>query len=83
MKKDTIGGRVKFLRKDLGLSQNQLAERVRTSQSHISRVERSKLEPSLMVLRKLAQALVVDLEDLITEVRLARKPRVTRNKKKH
>ncbi|OGD90740.1 hypothetical protein A3D07_03475 [Candidatus Curtissbacteria bacterium RIFCSPHIGHO2_02_FULL_42_15] len=44
-----------------GLTQGQLADRLKTKQSVISRVENAKTTPSLSLLKKLASALGVNL----------------------
>ncbi len=48
-----------FIRKRIekGLSQGELAERVGTRQSAISRLESGRYNPSFKILRKIAQAL--------------------------
>lgn len=55
----TLGSTVRRLREGSGLTQAELAEAVGISKSHISRIESDDREPSLSVLRKLADALSV------------------------
>jgi ribosome-binding protein aMBF1 (putative translation factor) len=45
-----------------GLTQEQLAERIQTKQSVISRVENAKTVPSLSLLRRIAVALDTNLQ---------------------
>jgi transcriptional regulator with XRE-family HTH domain len=52
-------GRMRMLR---GLTQEQLAERLGTSQSSIARLESGRTEPRLSFLRRVAQALDARLE---------------------
>jgi transcriptional regulator with XRE-family HTH domain len=53
-------------RLDAGLTQAQLAERIGTKQSSISRLEGGDAEPSFDMLRRLAAALNVNFEILPT-----------------
>lgn len=52
------------LRLEQGFSQMQLAERLGTSQAAVSQLEGGQRQPGLPLLRKLAQALRVDLNTL-------------------
>lgn len=61
----SIGARVRYHRKQNGLSQEQLAERTNTSNVHISYIERGKTVPSLEVLLSIANALSVSADDLL------------------
>jgi transcriptional regulator with XRE-family HTH domain len=48
-------------RLDRGLNQDQLARRAATTRSHISRIERGTVSPSLKTLRRLVNAMGFDL----------------------
>ena len=48
-----------------GFTQRQLAERAGITTAHVSQIEGGKREASVKVLRKLADALDVDLDDLV------------------
>ena len=64
MRRDTkklIGARIKELRKQAGLTQELLAERVGLDARHLSRLEVGRHFPSLDTLEKIAQALKVPL----------------------
>ena len=52
-----IGKRIVELRKELNLSQEQLAERANISQTHISKIELGRDNPSFKLLKKIADAL--------------------------
>ena len=52
-----IGNKIAERRRALKLSQEQLAEKANISQTHISCVERERYNPSLELLRKIAEAL--------------------------
>ncbi len=59
MAESLYGQSVNFsaLRLAAGLSQDQLAARVKTSQSHIAKIEAGKNDPSTDVIQRLAAAL--------------------------
>ena len=52
-KADTVGGNIRHLRKELGLTQKELAFRVGLTQAQISDYERGRRTPSLHSLDKL------------------------------
>lgn len=58
-----FGRRIKELRKNRGLSQEELAERADMSSKYISRIEMGQSFPSIETLAKLANALNVELKD--------------------
>ena len=60
-----IGQRVRKYRKALGLSQEELAERVEISVPHMSHIETANTKLSLPVLVALAEALEVRTDDLL------------------
>ncbi len=62
----SIGERIKQRRKELGLTQNRLAQALGVTPQHISIVEQDKRAPSLSSLTKLAEELGVTLDYLIT-----------------
>jgi transcriptional regulator with XRE-family HTH domain len=53
----SIGGKIFFLRKQKGLSLNQLAERAGVSVTTIHKLERAEMTPTVTVLMKIADAL--------------------------
>jgi transcriptional regulator with XRE-family HTH domain len=59
-----VGLNLQALRRDRGLSQEELAHRASVHQTYLSGVERGRRNPSVMVLARLAVALDADLEDL-------------------
>lgn len=59
-----IGRRLKSLREQKGLTQEELAARAGAGISHLSRVENGRVAPTLGTLRKLAAALECDVADL-------------------
>ena len=59
-----VGLNLQNLRRERGLSQEDLAHRARMHQTYLSGVEGGKRNPSLLVLARLAEALGADLEDI-------------------
>lgn len=68
-----IGQKVRKYRKAQGLSQEQLAERIGISVTHMSHIETGNTKLSLPVLVDIAEALDVKTDDLLFEVQSARK----------
>lgn len=60
-----IGQRIRKIRKAHGLSQEQLAERVNISTTHMSHIETGNTKLSLPVLVDIAAALEVRTDDLL------------------
>ncbi len=63
----TFGQRVKELRLGCGLTQRQLAERIKVDFTYLSKIENGRLEhtPSIRTIQGLAQALEVDELELM------------------
>jgi transcriptional regulator with XRE-family HTH domain len=59
-----VGLNLQRLRRDKGLSQEELAHRARVHQTYLSGVEGGKRNPSINVLGRVAAALDVDIEEL-------------------
>jgi transcriptional regulator with XRE-family HTH domain len=60
-----ISKRIKRLRGELGLTQEDLAEKVGVSRVYVGYVEQGRNTPSLEILEKIAKALKVKLSDLV------------------
>src|SRR3989337_891314 len=73
--KTLFGKRVRALRKNKGLSQEELAEKTDISSKYLSRVEMGQHFPSIDTLDKLANALKVDLKDFFMVDRCLYHPR--------
>ena len=56
---------VRFLRKEIGLSQEELAFLCEIDRTYISKVERGIANPSLLVLMKIADILQAEIKDLL------------------
>lgn len=63
----SLGDRIREIRNDQGLNQSELAERVGTSQSTISQLEKGSRNPSYKTLRQVAEALGVSVSYLVEE----------------
>lgn len=62
-----FGLRVKELRKSLGITQEELAERAEVSKDYIGLIERGLRSPSLTTIAKLAESLGVTIAQLFNE----------------
>jgi DNA-binding XRE family transcriptional regulator len=61
---DADGETVRALRLKKGWSQNQLADALQTSQSHVARIERGTENVQISTARKLSAALEIDMNSL-------------------
>lgn len=59
-----VGLNLQALRRERGLSQEELAHRAAVHQTYLSGLERGRRNPSLLVLARLAAALETDLDCL-------------------
>lgn len=62
-----IGMRLQTLRKQKGLSQEELARRIGTSQTQICRIERGERYPSLRCILRMCRALRIPPNDMLFE----------------
>lgn len=60
-----VGARIRELRKAKGLSQEDLAEMIDSSNSYVGHVERGERNVTLHTLDKIAQALKVEVKELL------------------
>ena len=65
----TLGATVKSLRLARGLSQEQLAFDADIDRTYVSQIERALINPSLLVLHKLANVLGVTVSTLVSSPR--------------
>jgi len=61
----SLGPTLRRLRLDRGLTQAQLAERADLADATLSRIERGRLVPSVVLARRLADALGVEVDELL------------------
>jgi transcriptional regulator with XRE-family HTH domain len=59
-----FGGRVRELRRRLGISQEELADRCRLHRTYVGGIERGERNPSLVNIGRLAEALQVPIAEL-------------------
>ena len=62
-----LGSRLRRLRRDLGVSQTQLAEELGLSPSYVNHLERNQRPVTAQVLLKLTQAYDLDLREFVSE----------------
>lgn len=62
-----LGESVRHLRERLGESQETFAERAEVHRTHVGMIENARIEPRLSTLLKLAQALGVELHELLRQ----------------
>ena len=60
-----LGLNLQRLRREAGLPQEELADRSRVHQTYLSGVERGVRNPTVTVLQRIAQALGLDVEDMV------------------
>ena len=61
----SLGMRIRTLRKALGLTQQGLADRTQVSRIYIQALESNRRTPSMKLLSRLAEALEVEVQDLV------------------
>jgi transcriptional regulator with XRE-family HTH domain len=62
--KQLLGARVRELRRNKGMSQDQLSEQIGIDPKHLSRIELGKSFPYMETLEAIAKSLQVELSDL-------------------
>lgn len=60
----SFGDKVRLIRKDLGLSQEELADRAGLHRTYIGMIERGEKNITLINIEKIAKALDVDIKKL-------------------
>ena len=61
---EKLGRKVQKLRKSLGYTQEELAEKLNISRTHMGHIEQGRKAPSIKLMDKLARALKVKVPDL-------------------
>jgi putative transcriptional regulator len=62
---DSFGRRVYRMRRYLDMTQEELADRIESSRSHVSAIERGEVEPRLETMKKVAKAFKISLDTLV------------------
>lgn len=70
----SLGQSVRQRRLAAGLTQSELAESADVADATLSRIERDRLEPSIGLVRRIADALGVTTDDLLSGPKTAKKP---------
>ena len=61
----TLGDKIKFIRKEKGLTQKALAKKLETTQQNLAQYENGKRQPKIETIEKIAYALGVPRTDLL------------------
>ena len=61
---EKLGRKIQKQRKELGYTQEELAERINLSRTHMGHIEQGRKSPSLKVLTRIAKALNVKISEL-------------------
>ncbi len=61
MLQNTLGEKIRQLRKSKGLTQEQLAEKIGIDNKHLSRIEKGRHMPTYNILKRLAKVLDFDI----------------------
>ncbi len=64
--KEKLGKKVQKLRKNLGYTQEELAEKINISRTHMGHIEQGRKSPSIKIMDKLAKSLKVKVSDLFS-----------------
>jgi transcriptional regulator with XRE-family HTH domain len=65
--RDIVGGNVRKLRQQKGLTQEELAFAAKIDLTYVGGIERGRRNPSLLVMARIADALSVPLQKLLAE----------------
>jgi transcriptional regulator with XRE-family HTH domain len=63
-----VGDRIRIIRTEKGLTQEELAHRAEIDPSHFGKMERGEVNPSLNSLEKITNVLEITLEDLFRNI---------------
>ena len=69
-----IGERIRGLRLDAGMTQEELAQKIGLKKQNISRYENSHVEPNIRTAKRIAEALGVSLEEMAVGVTVSETP---------
>lgn len=60
-----MGEKLKAARRAAGMTQAQLAEAIGVNQMHVSRWESGKVEPGVLIVKRMAEVLNCSMDDLV------------------
>lgn len=63
----TFGENIKRIRKDMNITQEEMAKRIGISQSYIADIERNRKNISLAVIMKFSKGLNISINELIND----------------
>lgn len=63
---EKLGKQIAKLRKSVGITQGQLAEKIEVTQAYLGHIEQGIKSPSLETLEKIARILKVQIKDLFS-----------------
>lgn len=61
---EKLGRKIQKLRKEIRLTQEELAEKLNISRTHIGHIEQGRKSPSLKLVEKIARVLGVKVKDI-------------------
>lgn len=61
-----VAGAIRSLRRKFGLSQRELAQRMRVPRTYVSKIENDKATPTIASLERLAEAMATSVADILT-----------------
>ena len=61
---EKLGKRIQKLRKEIGLTQEEFAEKLNISRTHIGHIEQGRKSPSLKLMEKIARVLKVKVKEI-------------------
>ncbi len=61
---EKLGRKIQNLRKGIGLTQEEFAEKLNISRTHIGHIEQGRKSPSLKLMEKIAKVLRVKVKDI-------------------
>ncbi|MBO6154189.1 MAG: helix-turn-helix transcriptional regulator [Lachnospiraceae bacterium] len=64
--KQSVGERIRFLRRQMGVSQEELAERIGISAKHLSKIERDETSFTVQILMTLSKSFGVSTDYILT-----------------
>lgn len=68
-KVENIGGRIRYLRQSMGMTQEELAKKIGVTTATVSKYELNQREPNLKTLRLLTEILQISADELIKDYR--------------
>lgn len=77
-----VAAEIKARRADLNISQEELAHRATIHRSFVARLETGGTQPSLAVLFRLADALEIDVADLVSTIAIRYRMEVKQTRKR-